>query len=121
VAFFIDIALFILLQSKKMSFVFRRKMEQTWRTYIRVVGIHSNHLRLIIPGWRSNCVVRVSRNRIPEDVFGKLKPGKTYYAMVSMCAKKSKDLVFHSFEIVPQTEIHIGSGKSKVIIELGGK
>jgi hypothetical protein len=70
--------------------------KRMWRSLIRVVEIHGQNLKVVIPAWNASETIMVSCG---TEIANKLKPGDRCFADVNIGAENAHELRFDKFEI----------------------
>lgn len=81
-----------------------RPVRRPWRALIRIEDVRktdggSQFVKVVVPAWNSNEVVRLSASMIPPDIFKKLEAGSRLHAKVNLGAAENEDLFFEEWEL----------------------
>ena len=81
-----------------------RPVRRPWRALIRIEDVlktdgGSEFVKVVVPAWNSNEVVRLSAGMIPPDIFKKLEAGTRLHAKVNLGAVGNEDLFFEEWEL----------------------
>ena len=81
-----------------------RPVRRPWRALIRIEDVRktdggSEFVKVVVPAWNSNEVVRLSASMIPRDIFKKLEAGTRLHAKVNLGAVGNEDLFFEEWEL----------------------
>lgn len=76
-------------------------MSRLVQTVIRVVSVEHPTVSIVIPGWSSVKVVRISIASFPVDIRPKLAPDFRLWADVNLGADYASDLNIKNFRLVP--------------------
>jgi len=72
--------------------------KKLWRTLVRIVAFDDDmsYIKVVLPGWDPNKIVKISYDKISIDLRDKLQVGARFYMMVNIGAERGDDLIFIS-------------------------
>jgi CheY-like chemotaxis protein len=72
-----------------------------WQTLVQIEDVVDDDVFVVLPGWKSDEVIRLRKDMIGEALHQHLRPGERFFAMVNKGAEQQSDLFFEDFKYRP--------------------